>query len=53
MADGVRPTVGSTDGDRQQLAHLLPKGALGWYFHFATGNAHMYGGARRLTYEWV
>jgi hypothetical protein len=37
----------------RQLSHLLPRGALGWYFHLATGNAHMYGGARRLAYEWV
>ena len=37
----------------KQLARLLPKGALGWYFYFATWDAHMYGGARRLTYEWA
>ena len=37
----------------KQLARLLPTGASGWYFFFASWNAHMYGGARRLTFEWV
>ncbi|HYN04284.1 MAG TPA: hypothetical protein VE359_17680 [Vicinamibacteria bacterium] len=37
----------------KKLARLLPTGASGWYFFFASWNAHMYGGARRLTFEWV
>jgi hypothetical protein len=37
----------------KQLARLLPTGAMGWQFLFATWNAHMYCGARRLTFEWV
>jgi len=37
----------------RQLACLLPAGASGWYFFFGSWKAHMYCGARRLTYEWV
>jgi len=37
----------------QQLARLLPTGALGWYFFFASWNAHMYCSGRGLAYEWV
>ena len=37
----------------KQLARLLPPGALGWYFFFASWNAHMYCGARKVTYTWA
>jgi hypothetical protein len=37
----------------RQLARLLPAGTSGWCFVFASGNAHMYCGARKLTFEWV
>jgi hypothetical protein len=37
----------------KHLARLLPTGASGWCFLFASGNAHMYCGARRLAFEWA
>ena len=53
VADGVRTAVGSADGDRQAAGSPPAHGASGCYFFFASWNAHMYCGARRLTYEWV
>ena len=37
----------------KRLARRLPADASGWYFFFASGSTHMYGGARRLAYEWA
>ena len=37
----------------RQLGRLLPAGAPGWYFFFASWNAHMYCSGRGLAYEWV
>jgi hypothetical protein len=37
----------------KRLARRLPAEASGWYFFFAGWDAHIYCGARRLTYEWV
>ena len=47
------PLSEATTETGRQLARLLPAGAQGWHFFFASWNAHMYCGARRLTYEWL
>ena len=49
----VTPLSAAPTETGRQLARLLPAGASGWCFSFASGNAHMYCGARKLAFEWA